>query len=284
MNIRKLFSLRRIIWLAIIILVVGGIGYKIVSSKNKTGSLLTDTVKRLDLKQTVLATGELTSKTDLNLSFKATGVVRRVNVAVNSKVKAGDVIANLEQKDQQAALTSARGSLASAQANYQRVLDGASNEEVQVAQKSVDAAAVTLDNAKLTLENTKTQQKVLVDNAYSSMLNAGLTAVPATSNLNTTPPTVSGTYTGTVEGTYTVRQTGKYYYTSGLETTGDVLYSSTTPTPLGTRGLYLTFPSTMQISTDSWTVDVPNKNSSTYLTYFNAYKSAQESQTTAVAS
>ena len=77
--------------------VVGFIGYKIKSGKNNSGNIQTDTVKKQNLKQTVLATGQVVSSIDLDLSFKAGGVVKQVNVKEGDKVKAGQALAILDQ-------------------------------------------------------------------------------------------------------------------------------------------------------------------------------------------
>lgn len=251
----------------------------IIKSKNDKSHILTESVKKQDIKQTVLSTGVVTSSTDLNLSFKVSGNVRQVNTAVGRKVFAGSILASLEQKDQAAQLTSARGSLASAQANYDRILAGASSEDVALAQ-------VAVDSAKITLENTIAQQKVLVDNARSAMLNAGLSATFQGNNSSTGTITLSGTYVGTQEGQYSfsLYQTGNGTYFSflGLEA-GSSPINKGVPMALGTKGLYLTFSTTGDFyAGGTWVVSIPNTQSSTYLTAANAYQSAIQTQASAI--
>ncbi len=232
-----------------------------------------ESVKKQDIKQTVLATGQVTSQTDLALAFKTSGIISRVNAQVGDKVKAGAVLAFLDQKDQVARLTQAKGALKQAEANYQKVLDGSSNEEVAVAR-------VTLENAQKTLEDVRRQQQVLVDNAYKALLNSSLEAIPNSSNLNNITLTISGTYTGTEQGTYTIMQEGLSFYVLGLENRGNqtINTSVSVPLPLGTRGLYVQFPSTITASNDSWTVKIPNTKASGYVTNLNAYESALQTQ------
>src|SRR6185369_13974825 len=131
MNIRGFFTKKKIIW-TIVALLVLAIGYNIFKPKNNAANIQTDTAKKQDIKATVLATGEVVSSTDLDLSFKGSGVVQRVNVTEGQKVKSGDILATLAQNDQAASLTSARGALAQAQANYEKVISGASSEDVAV--------------------------------------------------------------------------------------------------------------------------------------------------------
>jgi HlyD family secretion protein len=213
----------------------------------------------------------VTSNTDLNLSFKSAGIVRRISIKVGDKVKSGQLLANLDQKDQLAALTSARGSLAAANANYQKVVDGSSSEEVAVAQ-------VGLDNAK-------SQQNLLVDNAYRTYLNSTLEAIPDTGNTSTFIPTVTGTYTGTQEGTYKVTRTyGSTFSVAGLESISKTNYDPYLPTPLGTKGLYLTFASSEHVPTgNEWVVEIPNRRASDYVTNFNAWQSALKNRDATIA-
>ena len=224
---------KRIIWTIIILLVLGGIGYKIFKGDDNSKNIQTEKVKTQTIKQTVLATGQVISGTDLSLSFKVSGVAANINVKEGDKVKQGQVLANLSQGDQLAALTSARGSLAQAEANYQKVLSGASSEEVAVAQ-------VALDNAKTSLDSAKQQQTVLVKNAYQALLNSGLSAVPKNNNLTSATITVSGSYIGSQQGKYviTIFRGGTGFETSGLESvSGDA--SSSTSIPLGNLGLFI---------------------------------------------
>ncbi len=273
----KFFTKKRIIWSIIIILVVGFIASRIFGGKNPAENVQTETAKKQDLKLTVLATGQVVSTTDLQLAFKASGFVERVNVKEGDKVKAGQVLAELTNKDQIAAFTQARGSLAQAQANYNRVLSGSSSEEVNVYQ-------VALDNAKSTLETTKKQQQVLVENAYKALLNSGIAAIAGTGNTGSATVTVSGTYTGTEQGVYKISVyptgNGLYYQINGLETgNGQV---STIPQPMGTKGLYIQFSTTSVPDNNTWTVAIPNTLASTYVTNYNAYQAALETQRSAV--
>jgi HlyD family secretion protein len=98
----------------------------VLKGENPADKIQTAKVEKQDIKSTVLATGQVVSETDLNLSFKTSGIVEQVLVKEGEKVKPGQVLARLSQRDQLATLTSARGALAQAQANYNKVLAGAS--------------------------------------------------------------------------------------------------------------------------------------------------------------
>ena len=130
------------------------------------------TVAKQDIKQTVLATGTITSQSNLNLSFKNGGILSKINVKVGDKVRKGQVLAMLDQRDASASLNQAKASVLSAQANYQKVKSGASQPEIAVAQASVVAAEVTYKNAQNTYTATESQQKSLVASAQGAMLNS----------------------------------------------------------------------------------------------------------------
>lgn len=271
----------RLAGLIVLVLIIALIGYRIYQSKHDTSNILTEVVQKQDLKQTVLATGVVTSSTDLNLSFKASGTVTQVNTAVGNHAQTGQILATLDQKDQLASLTSARGALASAQANYDKIVSGASNEDIAVAQATLSAAQNALDI-------TRAQQTVLVSNAFSAMLNSGLAAISSSNNNSTGTVTVSGTYTGTIQGQYLISLnlggSGFNYKVSGLEAGGDLINRGV-PLPLGTKGLFVTFGISGTYSTnDTWVVSIPNTQASTYLANSNAYQAALQTQASAISS
>ncbi len=271
------FSKKRNIAASVILLIIVLI---VVFRGGSKEVVVTDTVKKQTLAQTVLATGQVTSSTDLNLSFTTTGVIKNIRVSVGQKVRKGEVLANLEQGTEFGTLTSARGALLAAQARYQKIVDGASSEEIILAE-------IALKNAQTDLENIKKQQDGLVQNAYRALLNNDLQAtVIASSGSSSVNPTISGTYTDTKEGTYTINGystgSGGYFSLSGTIESGTGVISTTNPTPLGTKGLYIQFDS-VSVSTP-WEVKIPNTKSATYVTYLNAYQSALETKTRTISS
>ena len=279
------FTKKKIILTIVLLIVVGGGGYAVFGKKTDTSSILTEVVKQQSLSQTVLATGQVTSATDLALSFKSGGIVSKVSAKVGASVKIGDVLANLEQKDQQAALTQARGSLAQARASLEKVLAGASSEEVKVAQSAVDAAEVTLQNAKRNIDIVKSQQDVLVKNAYVALLNSTPEALANPTNISKPTVTVNGSYSGTKEGTYiiTIYQAGNgaKFAVSGLEN-GDGSVTANIPASIGSSGLYLTFSTTSLYSGDSWSITIPNTKATNYVANQNIHQSALETRKVAI--
>ncbi|MFA5155246.1 MAG: efflux RND transporter periplasmic adaptor subunit [Patescibacteria group bacterium] len=169
MSIRGFFTRKKIIWIIIILLIGAGGWYLVSKGKNKTGNIQTAQVSRQDIRQTVLTTGQVVSALNLNLSFQTNGVVKKVNVKSGDKVKAGDILAILNQANAQATLVSARGALAQAQANYQKVLAGSTPEQIQVAEKAVNAAQVAYDNSVSQLATVQQSTSAAIDQAQSTL-------------------------------------------------------------------------------------------------------------------
>lgn len=241
-------------------------------------TLQTEVLAQQDIERTVLATGTVTSSVDLELGFKASGVVQRIPVKVGQKVKVGDVLAQLDGRDQSASVTQARGAVAQAKANLDKVLAGASNEEVAVAQ-------VAVTNAEQNLKDVKAQQGVLVANARQALLNSGLAAIPAPNNASSVTIAVSGAYTGTSDVQYTIRfyntGSGQYYAVDGPNgASGPV--TTGVPLQLNTTGLFMTVSGSITSSYDRWTVTLPNTQAATYVANLNAYNAAVQNQSAAI--
>lgn len=244
--------------LGLIVLVTLYFIFKTPSSVAKT---VTDVAKISDLKETVLATGQVVSSTDLNLSFNATGNVKSIKVKVGDKVKAGQALATLEQGAELASLTSARGALAAATARLKRIVEGATNEELALSQ-------ITLDQTKLT-------QDVLVKNAYQNLLNSTPEAVPEDGTSDYLAPTISGTYNLGKEGKIYLKMYfssgGRSFIISGL-TDGTGTVDTVNPQPIGISGLYIKFPESGIHDVSDWVIEIPNKKAANYLTNYNAYQ------------
>ncbi len=233
-------------------------------------------VVQKDLQKTVLASGTIVSKTDLSLAFDTAGTIRRIQVAVGDKVKEGAVLAELENGAQRAAVTQARGSLLAAQARYRKVLDGASNEEIAVAQADVNAAQINL-------EQTKKLQDALVENARRVLNSSSLVAQIVGDIPSSATPTIAGTYTGE-PGVYKITNSGGSYVSiSGIES-GVAKISSTTPQALGTKGLTIIFPVNAVSSGLTWDIAIPNISSGVYTANLNTYQSAKNTRDQSVAS
>jgi len=260
--------------ISILIVIAIALFFMFRGEKNDVASI--DIVKYADLKKSVRATGQVISNTDLDLSFNKAGIVKSIKAKVGDRVQSGAILATLDQGQALATLTQAKGSLLGAEAKYTKTLEGASNEDIALAQ-------VALRNAQIDLENTKNNQITTVENAHQELLNSTIAAFSVSSSSSTSAPTITGTYVLDKEGDIQISTyqggNGSYFNTSGLISTSGII-SSTTPQALGNSGLYIQFPSTT--SQESWIVSIPNTKATNYLTNYNAYKNALEDKTSAI--
>lgn len=261
---------------AIILIIVGSLFLsKGLSQKPQLASMA---VVKSNVTQGVNVDGTVQAAQDLNLAFEQGGTISRINVKAGDKVKKGQALVVLDSTSLSAALNQASAAVQGSQASYQKLINGATSQDVAVAQ-------VALTNAQTALANTTKQQQVLVDNAYKALQNSGVAAIPGSGNTPGSTATISGTYTGKNQGQYQVAvySTGsglKFQYT-GLENgNGNV---DVTPQPLGTNGLYIQFSSTNIPVNNTWTISIPNTQSAAYVANNNAYQAALQTQTAAVA-
>ncbi len=130
------------------------------------------------------------------------------------------------------------------------------------------------------------EQESLVTNAYRNLLSSSLQAIPDDITNTALDPIISGVYTGP-EGDYRLRiyssgsDSGKSFELSGLEQGLNQPVTTNTTVPLGSRGLYIQFQSIPEVG--FWTVSIPNKRSSLYAGYVNAYESAKATRDRVVA-
>ena len=226
----------------------------------------------------VISNTSSTGTRDISLGFLTGGRISSVEVATGDTVKKGQQLATLDAGNTLGSLTQAKAAYAQAQANYAKVVNGATGPTIDVARAQVNTAEVNLS------EGTK-QQAILVANAERNLLNSTPVAESTAENTTTTP-TISGTYTGIKEGTITITThpsgDGGYFSLSGLTTLDTGKISSVDTQPLGDTGLSILFPATFTPGS-VWTVTLPNTKAPNYLANYNAYQQALQTQTQTLA-
>lgn len=166
MKIPKFLKKKRTIWITVIVVIVLVIGYFIFRGGGVPGTIQTGSVSRQNLEQTVLATGQVVSGTDLNLGFKDSGIVRKVLVTEGDKVFQGQLLAYIDQTSALASLTSAKGSLAQAQASYDKLVAGATTENIQTYRDSITSANQDLVNTYNTAINYINSARTAIYNSF----------------------------------------------------------------------------------------------------------------------
>jgi HlyD family secretion protein len=216
---------------------------------------------------------------NLTLGFLASGRIKSVSVKIGDKVVKGQVLATLDAENAQGALTQAQAAYGAAQANYKKIIIGATGTAIDVAKAVVNTAQVNLDG-------TTKQQNLLVGNTYTNLLNSTITAKSDSDN-SLPPPSITGTYTKNIEGTITLllNQGGNngYFTVSGIAD-GTGIISTTTPEPILDTGLYIEFPTTgASYFGTTWKINIPNNTAPNYLANYNIYQTALQTKTQAIA-
>lgn len=264
---KNFISSHKILTGLVLVAVLGG-GYYFYP---KAASFVTITYGRAhkgSVSETISGTGQVSSTSQVDLKPKVNSNVTQVLVGPGDKVYKGQVLFRLDARDA-----------------YKQVRDATLNlDQANIALAKLKRPAETIDVLTLqhAIEKAKTSQETqntAVANAYANLLSGGLQAVPDTSYTLETAPTITGTYLKKTEGQIRIAvgqgAEGSVVSLSGL--LSDIThYSSSVAQPLGDTGLYIKFNAPQ--STVNWTIDIPNKRSSSYLSLLNAYTNAQQNR------
>lgn len=147
---------RRLLALAVALVVIGSTtAWLLLRSEETSAATMTATVSRQTFEETVSASGTLAPAAQADLSFTVSGTVESVKVSLGDTVKAGDVLATLDDSllasqvsARTSTLTAAKAKLAesSGSSSAQRAADQASVAQAQsaLAQAKASQEAATL--------------------------------------------------------------------------------------------------------------------------------------------
>lgn len=230
----------------------------------------------------VSVSGITKSRNTAKLAFPSSGVVASIPIKEGDSVNAGDLLATLGSTREVAALEKATADVAIAEANLQNLLTGQ-----RIEAKAITAANVK--NAREEVERITTAENMAVDNARRALYSANLTARSTNSNTTAPAPTISGTYRCTEPGTYTVRiynssaPSGSSVSLTGLES-GTYSASKNQPSHIGSCGLDMQLSENENYNNTSWTIEIPNTSSASYITNKNVLEAAITKRDNAIAS
>lgn len=204
------------------------------------GSTSADTIaiKRSDFINQVSVSGKIEKESLADLGFASAGRIGKISVKEGQRVAEGQMLAQLEIGD-------------------------------------------LLADLKIKEVNSR-QENTEVESAYRKLLSEGLELVASSDTYTVAAPTISGIYSG-AEGQYKiimkkdrVTDTFLMLYTFGLENTKRKINEEGS-TPLGTKGLYISFTEdeVEEYENTTWFLAIPNKSSSSYLENYNAYSEAK---------
>ena len=160
---------KKIILAIIIISVLVGVFYYLISTKEELEFTLVE-VSRGNVFQEVSETGQVKKGEKINLGFKNSGRIEEIYVEVSEEVEKGDVLAKLETKGLEIQLQEARSDLKAYEAKLNKLLAGASSEEIKAAETAVSNAETSLENARQDLKNVKAGAEEDLDQDYEDAL------------------------------------------------------------------------------------------------------------------
>lgn len=167
-------------YLACILVVLGAFYYyrQAGSSGAETRYILSATSKQTVV-NTISGTGQVSASNQIDIIPAVSGDILELSISAGQKVKAGEIIARLDDSEAQSQLRQAKNSLSSAQASLATKLAGPSSQEIAVSQKSIDSAKMSYDNSVKSLEYVKQANADSIAKAELQLNNATLSVANA---------------------------------------------------------------------------------------------------------
>ncbi len=235
-RLQKLLAGKIAVYIGIAAFLIGGAWLFFANGEEPLETMV---VEESEFVQQVSVSGKVVAEQEVDLAFSETGRVEILSAKVGDRVPQGKTLATL----------------------------------------GISVLSSELRTARADLDKIEKEQNALVESAYRTLLSDELAAVPSSSyGVNT--PVITGIYDGE-EGTYRVRITKKENSTDfgmrifELESLGPIEVLDDEPTPLGTKGLFISFPDVQSSYDDTiWYITIPNTKSASYLSNYNAYQEA----------
>jgi HlyD family secretion protein len=137
--------------LLVMVLLLGVGGYKLLTSPAASRSqaeLLTQAVERKTIPVSITANGTVNAERSINLSPKTAGVIKTLLVKEGDRVKAGQVIAVMDDSNVRGQFTQMQGQLAQQEANLHRLVTGNRPEDIAKAEAQLAEAEANLQQLR----------------------------------------------------------------------------------------------------------------------------------------
>ncbi|MDD2731946.1 MAG: efflux RND transporter periplasmic adaptor subunit [Candidatus Pacebacteria bacterium] len=161
----KIIKKRPIIIIIIALLIIGFVLYN-AFFKNKGDNLVLKAAERTTVIKEISETGTVKISEEIGLSFKNSSGIEKIYVKAGDQVKAGQELVKLESTDVYYQLRQAQALYNAAKANYDKLLAGATKEEIKVYETNVLNARTSLENSRQKLLDAELNAKQDLDNAY----------------------------------------------------------------------------------------------------------------------
>lgn len=146
-------------WIILVIVLIVGV---VVFKNNSKNKVTYTTVKAAvqNIKQTVDVSGTIESADNIDLNFASAGTLRELLVKVGDQVKANQKLAALASGDSTSQVASAQAALQIAKSNLDKLLAGASTQDLKVTEEQVATAQIAYQKAQddlVSLKSTRDQ-------------------------------------------------------------------------------------------------------------------------------
>ena len=135
-------------------------------------------VERGNVSQEVSATGQVIPQKKVNLQFEVQGKIQKIKAEEGEEVRKGDILMALDVSELVVSVAEAEAARNAAKASLEKILAGATPEEIRVYEAAVGNALIALENAQVSLKNSRQDltdvQAVAqesIDSAYEDALN-----------------------------------------------------------------------------------------------------------------
>ncbi|MDD5527659.1 MAG: biotin/lipoyl-binding protein [Patescibacteria group bacterium] len=155
-KIKSAIAAHKIItFLAIIILAAGAYyGYQKFFIAAPQTRYVTSPIIKTTITAAVTGSGQISELNSIDLKPQTSGTLTALNVKKGDQVKAGQVIAVVDQRSAIASISQAKAALSNAQANYDTLIAGATAVDINISKNSVAQAENSYNNAVLSQQNT----------------------------------------------------------------------------------------------------------------------------------
>ena len=145
---------KKIIIISVVVVVLALIIVPLFFKKSKV-EYTTVELKKQDLKQTVSEVGTVKASQEIGLNFLQAGKLNLLHVKVGDEVSEGQVLAELDYASLNIKKEEVQAALNIAKTNQDKLIKGASYEDISVLEAQVKQAESSYNSAKNDLENTK---------------------------------------------------------------------------------------------------------------------------------
>ncbi|CNI90779.1 MULTISPECIES: efflux RND transporter periplasmic adaptor subunit [Yersinia] len=159
-------SKRRLIWLATVLLIAGGVLLFIMMSPADKPRFITAPAEIRTLEQTVLADGTIKARKQVTVGAQVSGQIKALHVTLGQQVEKGQLVAEIDDLTQQNALKDAQEALKNVLAQRAAKVAAQKNNQLtyqrqqQILAKGLGVRA-DFDSAKATLDSTQAEINAL---------------------------------------------------------------------------------------------------------------------------